>query len=100
MNGEDFEILRDHTDSEGIRHIIANPSQLVCSMIIEIDIEGDTIRKVTFTGGCDGNSKGIGALARGMKVKDAIQRLEGITCGKKGTSCPDQLARILKSAVK
>ena len=55
------------------------------------------ILSVKYTRGCDGNAKGIGALIAGMTVEEAIRRLEGITCGKRPTSCPDQLAKVLKS---
>lgn len=68
-----------------------------CSRQIDIEIDGDIIRRVTFTGGCHGNTQGIAALVRGMKVEEAIARLEGIDCRGKGTSCPDQLARALRS---
>ena len=67
-----------------------------CSQVIDIDIEGDTIAEVVFTGGCMGNTQGVAALVRGMKVADAIARLEGIDCRGRGTSCPDQLARALR----
>ena len=67
-----------------------------CSQLIDIDIEGDTIAEVVFTGGCMGNTQGVAALVRGMKVADAIARLEGIDCRGRGTSCPDQLARALR----
>lgn len=69
----------------------------VCSRMINFEVEGDTIKEVQFVGGCNGNTKGIAALVVGMKVEDAIARLEGITCGSKPTSCPDQLAQALKS---
>lgn len=64
----------------------------VCSSQIDIVLVGDTIEEVLFTGGCHGNSQGIAALLKGMKVEDAITRLEGIDCNGKHTSCPDQLA--------
>lgn len=67
-----------------------------CSRQIDIETDGDIIRRVTFTGGCHGNTQGIAALVRGMKVEEAIARLEGIDCRGKGTSCPDQLARALR----
>ena len=67
-----------------------------CSQLIDIAIEGDTIAEVVFTGGCMGNTQGVAALVRGMKVADAIARLEGIDCRGRGTSCPDQLARALR----
>lgn len=68
-----------------------------CSRQIDIETDGDIIRRVTFTDGCHGNTQGIAALVRGMKVEEAIARLEGIDCRGKGTSCPDQLARALRS---
>ena len=64
----------------------------VCSRLMEIEIEDDKIRDVKVTGGCDGNLKGISMLLRGMSVDDAIERMKGIRCGSKNTSCPDQLA--------
>lgn len=67
-----------------------------CSRQIDIETDEDIIRRVTFTGGCHGNTQGIAALVRGMKVEEAIARLEGIDCRGKGTSCPDQLARALR----
>ncbi len=70
----------------------------VCSQLIDIELDGDTIKSVAFYGGCNGNLKGIASLVQGMKVDDAIARLEGITCGFKPTSCPDQLAQALKEA--
>lgn len=71
--------------------------QGTCSRQIVIELEGDTIHKVSFTGGCHGNTQGIAALLRGMRVAEAVTRLEGIDCRGKGTSCPDQLAHALKS---
>ena len=69
----------------------------VCSKEISYDIdEKGCIHNVSFLGGCNGNLKGIGSLVEGMKVEDVIARLEGIQCGSKGTSCPDQLAKALK----
>lgn len=71
----------------------------VCSRAIEFELDGDIVKSVNFVGGCDGNTKGVARLVEGMKVQDAISRLEGITCGFKSTSCPDQLAKALKSAI-
>ena len=68
----------------------------VCSKEINIELDGDVIKSVKFTGGCSGNTQGVAALVAGMKVSDAISRLEGIRCGMKPTSCPDQLAQALK----
>ena len=67
-----------------------------CSKLIDLEIDGDTISSVAFTGGCNGNLSGISSLVRGMKVDDAIAKLKGIRCGMKETSCPDQLARALE----
>lgn len=69
----------------------------VCSQIIDIEVNEDTIESVAFVGGCNGNLKGICSLVKGMKIEDAISKLKGITCGYKPTSCPDQLACALQS---
>ena len=66
-----------------------------CSTMIDLEVDGDIIKSVAFTGGCNGNLKGICSLVRGMKVNDAIEKLQGIKCGFKNTSCPDQLAKAL-----
>ncbi len=68
----------------------------VCSQFIEIETEGEIIRSVRFLGGCPGNTQGISALIRGMTVSEAISRLKGIQCGRRGTSCPDQLSIALE----
>jgi uncharacterized protein (TIGR03905 family) len=70
-----------------------------CSRSILFDIEDGKVKNVQFIGGCNGNLKGIGALVEGMDVQDVISRVEGIQCGMKSTSCPDQLAQALKEAV-
>lgn len=70
-----------------------------CSRSILFDIEDGKVKNVQFIGGCNGNLKGIGALVEGMNVQDVIARVEGIQCGMKSTSCPDQLAQALKEAV-
>ncbi len=69
----------------------------VCSTAIDIEVDNGIIQSVQFTGGCNGNLKGIASLVKGMSVDDAISRLKGITCGFKPTSCPDQLAQALES---
>ena len=71
--------------------------QGVCSQLIEIETDGSIIQDVRFTGGCSGNLQGISALLKGMTVENAIDRLSGIRCGFKDTSCPDQLSRALKA---
>jgi uncharacterized protein (TIGR03905 family) len=65
--------------------------------MIDVDVEGDTIVKVVFTGGCSGNTQGVAALIAGMSIDEAISRLQGIKCGPRSTSCPDQLSRALKA---
>ena len=70
----------------------------VCSQMISFDIEDGKIHNVQFFGGCNGNLKGIGALVEGMEIDDVISRVEGICCGMRPTSCPDQLAQALKAA--
>ena len=69
----------------------------VCSQRMEIDVEDGTIQAVRVLGGCNGNLQGICSLLKGMSVEDAIGRLDGIHCGMKATSCPDQLAQALKT---
>lgn len=71
----------------------------VCSRMIELEIEDDVIKSCRFLGGCNGNLQGIGKLVQGMYVNDAIEKLEGIDCGGRGTSCPDQLSKALKAAL-
>lgn len=71
----------------------------VCSRAFQIEVEEGVIRSVQVTGGCDGNLKGLSSLLKGMTVEDAIRRMEGIRCGMKATSCPDQLAQALKTAL-
>ena len=69
----------------------------VCSQKFEFDIEDGVIRDLKVTGGCNGNLKGISSLVKDMKVTEVIERLEGTTCGPRATSCPDQIARALRS---
>lgn len=68
----------------------------VCSRKINFSVEDGKVCKVKFDGGCNGNGKGVAALVEGMDVAEAIRRMEGIKCGMKNTSCPDQLAQALK----
>ena len=67
-----------------------------CSSAIDVEVKDGRIESVQFIGGCNGNTKGISALVKGMLVEEAIDRLKGITCGFKSTSCPDQLAQALE----
>ena len=69
----------------------------ICPSLIDFDLDGQTVHNIQFTGGCNGNLKGISALVVGMSCEDAISRLKGIRCGFKATSCPDQLARALET---
>ena len=70
-----------------------------CSQMIFFDVEDGKVKNVQFLGGCNGNLKGIGALVEGMTPEQVIERVEGIRCGMKSTSCPDQLAKALKEAL-
>ena len=75
-------------------------TQGTCSRAIELELDDDNvITEVRFAGGCSGNTQGVAALVRGMSAEEAIARLEGIRCGFRPTSCPDQLAQALKSAL-
>ena len=71
----------------------------VCSRFFSIQVEDGIIQSVQVIGGCDGNLKGISSLLKGMKVEAAIARMEGIRCGGKPTSCPDQIAKALRTAM-
>ncbi|MCQ2115518.1 MAG: TIGR03905 family TSCPD domain-containing protein [Bacteroidales bacterium] len=96
--GDDFKVLSD-TTKDGVRYVTATPSAKVCSkqIDIEINVKDQTIRRCEFTRGCPGNAVGLCSLLQGMKVSEAIKRLKGTPCATRGTSCPDQLARVLDS---
>ena len=79
-------------------HTITYRPRGVCSRNMEIDVEGAVIQSVRVEGGCSGNLQGICSLLKGMTVEEAVARMEGIRCGGKPTSCPDQLAQALKQA--
>lgn len=70
----------------------------VCSALIEFELDDGIVRNVKFTRGCNGNTQGLGALCEGMPAQEVVKRLEGIDCGGRGTSCPDQLAKAIKEA--
>ena len=72
----------------------------VCSQKMKVDVEDGVIRSVEILGGCSGNLQGISRLIVGMKAEDAIQKMEGVKCGYKDTSCPDQLSIALREAMK
>ena len=71
----------------------------VCARNISFDIVDGKVTDVYFEGGCSGNTKGVARLVEGMSPEEVINRLEGITCGFKGTSCPDQLAKAIRQAL-
>lgn len=70
----------------------------VCSQLIRVEVEDNIVKSAEFVGGCSGNTQGVARLVKGMNVDEAISRLEGIRCGFKETSCPDQLAKALRLA--
>jgi uncharacterized protein TIGR03905 len=74
-------------------------NQGVCSRSTKVDIEDGVIKEISIVGGCNGNLNGISKLLVGMKAEDAITRMEGVTCGPRKTSCPDQIAVTLKEAL-
>ena len=84
------------TLNDGIRCTSFATCGVTCSTQINLQTEGDTIRRVEIVKGCDGNTKGLARLCEGRKIQDVIGMLEGIDCKGRGTSCPDQLARALK----
>ena len=88
-------LISDKTEG-GIRKASFLTCSVVCSSQIDIELEGDTLKSVRYTGGCNGNLQGIGALVAGMNKNEVIDRLSGINCKGRGTSCPDQLSRALK----
>ena len=71
----------------------------VCSQAIQLEVENDIVKSVEFIGGCSGNTQGVARLVEGMNVDLAISKIEGIKCGPRSTSCPDQLAKALKQAI-
>ena len=72
----------------------------VCSTQIDLDVTDGKIHNLSYTGGCNGNLKALGAMCEGASAEEVIRRLSGITCGYKATSCSDQLARLLQYAMK
>lgn len=94
----DVTLLQDKIQ-DGVRIIAVQTCGAVCSRQIAIAVKDGKIIDAEFMGGCSGNTQGVAALVRGMAVAEAISRLEGIRCGDKPTSCPDQLAKALKLAL-
>ena len=96
--GEDYRILVD-TVENGVRHITAAPSRLVCSKLIDFDLVDGKIHNLKYLGGCNGNLQALGALLEGAEPEFALERLSGINCSGRGTSCSDQFARVLKDVL-
>ncbi|MGL4653786.1 TIGR03905 family TSCPD domain-containing protein [Cetobacterium sp.] len=71
----------------------------VCAKEIGVELNGNIIEKIEFFGGCDGNTVAIEKLVEGMSIEEVIKRLEGIGCSSRGTSCPDQLAKLLRELI-
>jgi len=84
------------TTSDGIRSTSFATCGVTCSTHINLETEGNTVRRVQIVKGCDGNTKGLARLCEGRKIDEVINLLEGIDCKGRGTSCPDQLAKALK----
>ena len=73
-------------------------TEYTCSQLISLDLDGDVVRNIRFMGGCNGNLQGISKLVEGMTVDKIEEKLQGIKCGRKPTSCPDQLAKAVREA--
>ena len=71
----------------------------VCSQLMRVTLDGDTVEKVEVLGGCSGNLQGISKLIEGMDAHEAVRRMRGIRCGRKPTSCPDQLSKAIEAAL-
>ncbi|MBR1387100.1 MAG: TIGR03905 family TSCPD domain-containing protein [Alloprevotella sp.] len=80
-----------------MRKTIDYPTKGTCSTLIHLEVEDGIIREVQFTGGCNGNLKGICSLVKGLPTQQVLERLEGINCRERGTSCPDQLSRAIRA---
>lgn len=98
MPGDDYQIIAD-TVENGVHHITAAPSRLVCSKMIDFELIDGKIHNLRYMGGCNGNLKALGALLEGATPAFAQERLLGINCAGRGTSCSDQFARILRDVL-
>lgn len=94
--GQDFKVISD-TVLDGVRHISAQPSALVCSSRIDFDVIDGKIHNLVYEKGCHGNLIAVGRLVEGLPLEKVSQTLDGVNCHGRGTSCTDQLSRILKS---
>ena len=95
---ENWSIVSDET-KDGVRSLVVTPSQKVCPSQLDLDIfvKDRTIKGFHFAGGCPGNARAVALLTTGMSIQDVIAKFRGLPCGRRGTSCPDQLARVLES---
>ena len=96
--GDDFKIISDKT-TDGVRHITAVPSVIVCSAQIDFDLIDGKIHNLHYIKGCDGNLQAIGRLLEGMEAGMAVKILSGVNCHGRGTSCSDQLTRVLREVI-
>ncbi len=96
--GDDFRIVSDKT-TDGVRHVTAVPSAAVCSAQIDFDLADGIIHNLRYIKGCDGNLQAIGRLLEGTDAGKAIEILSGVNCRGRGTSCSDQLTRILRECL-
>lgn len=94
--GQDYKVVSDTTNG-GTRHITAVPSALVCCSQIDFDLVDGKIRNLVYERGCNGNLQAVGRLLEGMEAEKAAGILDGVNCHGRGTSCTDQLSRILRS---
>ncbi len=90
-----MQIVKSEKMDNGMRYTAGQPEG-VCSYLMEVLTEGNVIRRVRVTGGCDGNLQGVSRLVEGMTIDEVLGRVSGIDCGGKGTSCPDQLSMLLR----
>jgi uncharacterized protein (TIGR03905 family) len=96
-----YDILSDRINfEEEIEMHVKYDTKGICAVRVEFDVEDGVVKNISFLGGCDGNHKALAALAEGMTPEEAAKRLKGITCGRRNTSCPDQLAVALEEFMK
>ncbi|MCQ2163932.1 MAG: TIGR03905 family TSCPD domain-containing protein [Bacteroidales bacterium] len=96
MTGEDYRIITDRT-VDGVRYIVAEPSAMVCSERIEFQVVEGKVHGLRYERGCNGNLQAIGRLLEGMPLETVVEKLRGVDCHGRGTSCTDQLARVVAS---
>ena len=94
-----MEIVEQGTREHGVMHTLYK-TQGTCSQFIEVEASDGVVTKCQIYGGCDGNTKGLSQLVVGMKIEDVMSKLDGIRCGMKSTSCPDQVCRALEQMLR